>query len=107
MVIVLAKKIVSEFGESLNGELLLPDDKGYAFAKAVTPDSVLGKTFFLFDGSPFTVSAYDQMTFRLLGSLSIQGNTGTPGSLIRGGTNGLAFRTTGDQLFLIKSSLVQ
>ncbi len=80
---------------------------GVSFAKAVAPDSILGKTFFLFDGSPYTVSAFDQSTFRPLGSLSIQGNSGTSSSLIRWGTNGLAFRTNGAQLFLIESSLVQ
>ncbi len=80
---------------------------GVSYAKAVTPDTVLGKTFFLFDGSPYTVSAYDQMTFRSLGSFTVQGNSGTSSSLIRWGTNGLAFRTSADQIFLIKSSLVQ
>ncbi len=78
-----------------------------SFAKAVTPDPVLGKTFFLFDRTPYTVSAFNQLTFRPLESFTVYGNSDTPSSLIRWGTNGLAFRTSGDQIFILKSSLVQ
>lgn len=72
---------------------------------SVRPDTVLGRVFFLIPtgGPTVKVSAYDLNTLQLLGSENIPSVTGTPGNLIRWGSKGLAFRTTGGQVFLVES----
>jgi hypothetical protein len=69
-------------------------------------DPAIGRAFLLSSGFPSTLRAYDINTFLPLGSITIQGINGTPTSLVRWGTNGLAFRTTSNQVFLIQSALV-
>jgi hypothetical protein len=75
---------------------------------SVRPDTVLGRVFFLIPtgGPTVKVSAYDLNTLQLLGSENIPGVTGTPGNLIRWGSKGLAFRTTGGQVFLVESPIL-
>ncbi|PYV83716.1 MAG: hypothetical protein DMG05_25655 [Acidobacteria bacterium] len=72
------------------------------------PDSVVGRVYFLVarNQSSYTILAFDQRTFLLVGSLDVPGVLGTPSKLIRWGANGLAFRTTGDQVFLIQTALI-
>lgn len=77
------------------------------FGNLVKPDAaVIGRVFFLtrdgFSGT-WSIRAFDPNTRQLLGSEKIPGVTGDPGSLIRWGLKGLAFRTTGGQVFLIES----
>lgn len=76
-----------------------------AASLSVRPDTVLGRVFFLIPtgGPTVKVSAYDLNTLQLLGSENIPAVTGTPGNLIRWGSKGLAFRTTGGQVFLVES----
>lgn len=72
---------------------------------AVKPDSALGRTFFLIPtgGPSVKVSAYDLTTQQLLGTEEVPGVSGSPSNLIRWGEKGLAFRTTGGQVFLVES----
>jgi len=73
----------------------------------VRPDSNSGRVFFLTEnGTAFILHAFDQNTFLSLGSLDIQGVSGTPSSLIRWGTTGLAFHTSSDQVFIIRTTLI-
>src|SRR5262249_9487557 len=53
-----------------------------------------------------TLRAFDLSTFLPLGTLTISGVNGSVSSLVRWGSNGLAFRSDGGQLFLIQTSLV-
>lgn len=70
------------------------------------PDPNSGSVFFLSQqGGQTVVFAYNIATFTLQGSQKIPGVVGTAQHLVRWGTNGLAFSTTGNQLFLIRSSL--
>lgn len=72
----------------------------------VKSDATIGRVFFLTgDGSSgiWSIRAFDPNTRQLLGNENIPGVTGDPGSLIRWGSKGLAFRTTGGQVFLIES----
>lgn len=83
---------------------------GIFYSNAVCPDSALGRTFFVDSKGTsytYTVSAFDQTTLSLLGKIMIQGNAGVAGRLIRWGANGLAFRTSGDQIFLLKNPVFQ
>jgi len=76
-----------------------------AASLSVRPDTVLGRVFFLIPtGSPTAkVSAYDLNTRQLLWTEEIPGVSGSPNNLVRWGAKGLAFRTTGGQVFLIES----
>jgi hypothetical protein len=47
----------------------------------------------------------DFTNLQLVSTLTISNVVGTPTSLVRWGTDGLAFRTTGGQLFLIRTTL--
>jgi len=80
----------------------------YPASGLVEPDSTIGRVFFLTDsGGTRTLVAFDQATFTLIGSLEIPGVAGTATSLIRWGSDGVAFRTSGNQIYIIRSPLVQ
>ena len=92
--------VVGDFGSQGTGAL-------------VAPDSGSRRVFFLSGNSSWgttprtlTLRAFDQVTLQPAGTLEVPGVTGTPTSLIRWGANGLAFRTSNNQLFLIQTSLV-
>ncbi len=77
----------------------------------VRPDSTVGRTFFL-TRDPFLsfrkrLLAFDQGTFTLVGSLDILGASSTATSLIRWGEDGLAFRTSANQVVIIRTALVK
>jgi len=77
----------------------------------VKADSVLGRVFYLTQNLPlpnttWTIHAFNIDGFAQTGTMDIPGVNGNPSSLIRWGTNGLAFRTDSHQVFLITSSLV-
>ncbi len=76
-----------------------------ATSLSVRPDVVLGRVFFLIPtgGPTVKVTAYDLNTRQLLGTEEIPGISGSPSNLIRWGSKGLAFRTTGGQVFLVES----
>jgi hypothetical protein len=76
-----------------------------AASVSVRPDSVLGRVFFLIPtgGPTVKVSAYDLNTRQLLGTEEVPGVSGSPSNLVRWGAKGLAFRTTGGQVFLLES----
>jgi uncharacterized repeat protein (TIGR01451 family) len=70
------------------------------------PDSGAGQIFYLTtSGSTGTLSAVDVSNFVQVGAITITNISGTPTSLITWGTDGLAFRTTANQVFLIRTSL--
>jgi hypothetical protein len=72
----------------------------------VAPDVAVGRVFFLVgDGPDRRLLVYDQRTREFLGWVDIHGVTGTASRLLRWGADGLAFRTSGDQLFLIRTPL--
>jgi hypothetical protein len=57
-------------------------------------------------GLNVTITAYDLNTFLPVGFIGVSGLTGVPDSLVRWGTNGLAFRSSDRQVYLIASPLV-
>src|SRR5207237_853251 len=77
----------------------------FAAQGLVLPDGAAGRVYFL-TAYGSILKAFDRNTFLPLGTLNIPGIKGTPSSLIRWGSNGLAFRTSGNQVFLIQSALV-
>ncbi|HEX8283965.1 MAG TPA: Calx-beta domain-containing protein [Pyrinomonadaceae bacterium] len=62
--------------------------------------------FGLSTADQFRIKVFDTRTFVPLGTLSLSGLAGDIGRLVRWGADGLAFRTSGSQLFILRSSLV-
>lgn len=94
-------RVIDPEARTVVGTFSLPS----TFGNLVKPDSTIGRVFFLTrDEGTWSIRAFDLNTQQLLGSENIPGVTGDPGSLIRWGLKGLAFRTTGGQVFLIESS---
>src|SRR5438034_8060851 len=74
-----------------------------------TYSSVVRAYYHVYDklsGSTRTLKVFDINTFLQLGTLTISGVVGDVTNIIRWGSNGLAFRTTGKQLFIIQPSLI-
>jgi uncharacterized repeat protein (TIGR01451 family) len=80
---------------------------GITNSAAMLFDPSTRRLFYLQMGaSNYVLQAFEAGSFLPLGNLSIPGVLGTPSSLIRWGADGLAFRTSGDQLFILRTSLV-
>lgn len=76
-------------------------------AVAVEADAASKRVFYLVQKDGSAISAYDYEQFRGVGSLQVPTATGTLTRLIRWGTNGLAFRSSSNQVFIIRSPLAQ
>jgi hypothetical protein len=72
----------------------------------MVPDAVLHRAFFV---DPPNIQSFDLTSFTLLNSFTVSDPTvsGGVGRLIRWGSNGLAFNTSGGQVVLFHGSLVQ
>lgn len=76
-------------------------------ASLVTYDKAANRLYFLTpNGTTNIIRAIDPVTWALLGTLNITNGAGSPSNLIRWGKDGLAFRTSADQLFILRSSIV-
>ncbi|HJT68437.1 MAG TPA: Calx-beta domain-containing protein, partial [Pyrinomonadaceae bacterium] len=74
-------------------------------------DSAAGRAYYMIGNSTnqdqtVTLRAFDINTFAAVGETTISDVDGTATSLVRWGPNGLAFRTSGNQVFLIQTSLI-
>jgi uncharacterized repeat protein (TIGR01451 family) len=86
----------------------------FAASGPVASDSSLGRAFILNDSGPFGVAdqitVFNESTFNPIGSFSVEGlpssGFNNPSSLVRWGSDGLAFRTT-SQIYVLRSTLVQ
>src|SRR5262249_19879668 len=75
------------------------------YSGLVCPDSHGQKLFYLtVSGSTGTLHALNAATFAEVGNVTIPNISGTASSLIRWGIDGLAFRTSAGQLFLIRTT---
>jgi len=78
----------------------------YPTSGPVLPDSAVGRVYFLAPGgSGWELRAYEQGTFLALGVTPIPGVQGTPSSLIHGGRDRIAFRTSANQFVLARTAL--
>lgn len=75
----------------------------YAASGLVLPDSRINRVFFLSTNG--LLSAFDMSTFVPVGSFTIPNFSGTPTSLVRLSGDGLAFRTSNSQVFLVNTAL--
>lgn len=98
-------RVIDPEARTVVGTFSFPATSGGILVK---PDATIGRVFFLSrDGvAPeiYSIRAFDRVTLQQLGSLEIPGVSGTPSSLIRWGTKGLAFRTSGNQVFIVQDS---
>jgi uncharacterized repeat protein (TIGR01451 family) len=80
---------------------------GITNASAVCFDGATRRMFFLQAGtSDYDLWAVEAESLLPLGTMRIPGLVGTPANLVRWGADGLAFRTTGDQLIVLRTSLL-
>jgi hypothetical protein len=76
------------------------------YSGPVAPDSGSGRVFYLTgSGSTCSLVCLNFNNLQLAGTIAITNVSGTPTSLIRWGSDGLAFRTTGGQVFLVRTTL--
>jgi hypothetical protein len=73
----------------------------------VEPDLAAGRIFSLGpEPSAETIYSWNSTNLQVVDSLPVPGFLGSPGSLIRWGANGLAFSSSQNQIFLVRTSLV-
>ena len=89
-------RVVDPEAGTLLGSFSFP---GFNFPSAVMPNAATGRVHFVAGN---TLLTYDWETLTLLDSVSIPGMIGNATSLVRWGQDGLAFRTTGDQVILFR-----
>jgi hypothetical protein len=92
-------RVIDPVVRSVLGTFSLPT----TFDNLVEADSAIGRVFFLNSFGRWTIRAFDMATRQQLGGVTVSGVTGDPGSLIRWGSKGLVFRTSGGQVFLVES----
>jgi len=73
----------------------------------ICPDIASGRVYYLtLSGGTATISAYGLNNYQVTGTLQVSGISGTPEQLVRWGTSGFAFATSGGQLFSVQTPLV-
>lgn len=80
---------------------------GATAATLVEPDAAANRIHYLVQTNGWQIRVHELASRRFSGSIPISYVVGTPTSFIRWGTNGLAFRTSNNQLYVIRSPLVQ
>lgn len=94
---------------STNGQVFDPESGvqiGTFPGGTFVPDAAVGRVFVLTQTtSTVTIRAYNTQTLLQTGSITIPNVSGTAGSLIRWGQDGLAFRT-GTNVYFVDTSLV-
>lgn len=94
--------------------VLLGTFPGVKFPSVMAVDAANQRVFFVSsDGATVVLQAFDANTFSLIGSVTLPGATGAPVSLVRWGTNGLAFNTAPtlgssdpNQVYIVQTELV-
>ncbi|HWF88266.1 MAG TPA: Calx-beta domain-containing protein [Pyrinomonadaceae bacterium] len=104
-------RLYSARGQVLNpatGELVGSFSFGGLFdASGFVIDSANNRAYFLLGSNPtLQIKAFDLTTFLPLGFVNVSVPSGFSSSLVKWGTNGLAFRTNNRQVFLIETTLV-
>ena len=100
--------VYSATGRAINPEsgVLLGTFAGMS-TFAFVPDASVGRIYYVNgSGSSARLYAFNLSNFAQVGTLNIPGVVGSPYSLIRWGANGLAFLTTGNQVYFVQTSLI-
>ncbi|MCA1566811.1 MAG: hypothetical protein LC803_14435 [Acidobacteria bacterium] len=102
--------VYSSGGQVVNPDTstLLGTFSGVA-SNAFAIDVAAGRAYYLTRenfGGALMLKAFDLTTFVPAGSATISGISGEPTTMVRWGTNGLAFRTDAGRLYLLQTSLI-
>lgn len=92
-------KVINPLTRTSSGQI-----QGITSGADVLFDAPTRRIFYL--QSDGKLLAFEAGTFIPLGSMNIPGVSGMPASLTRWGDDGLAFRTSTDQLFILRTSLI-
>jgi uncharacterized repeat protein (TIGR01451 family) len=93
--------VINPYTSTLFGRI-----NGIANSTAILFDAPTRRLFFIQpNGVNYQLLAFEVGSFLPLGSVNLPGVQGTPLNLTRWGIDGLAFRTTGDQLFILRTDL--
>ena len=80
-----------------------------ASSSAFVPDTAVGRSYYVLrdplNSNNVILKAFSNTTFTSMGSLNISNVTGSVTSLVKWGTNGLAFRTSNGKLIIVQTSL--
>ena len=83
------------------------------FPTAVIADPAANRVYFFmndssadFTPSTMLIRAFDMQTFLHVGTVALPNISGRPTSVVRWGTDGFAFRTTTNKVYLIQTSLI-
>jgi hypothetical protein len=113
------QEIHSDFGNGLiysdSGQVVNPSTTmlvgTYAASGMVAPDSSLNRVFILgqtsaqANSNSFTIQSFDQSTFGLVSSISLENLVGSPIQMVRWGMSGLAVLTSGGVSDILENSL--
>jgi hypothetical protein len=89
-----------------NARQIVTTVSGLSTNALVSPARSSGRVFYLNKiGAPWSLQAYDANTLGLIGSLSVSNVLGTPSRLTQWSTNGFAFRTSSNQVFVLRTDL--
>ena len=101
---------------SSGGQIINPDTSTLlgtfsgAASDVFTIDVAAGRAYYLtsgdFGSGGLTLKAFDLNTFVPVGSATLSGIAGGPTRMVRWGANGLAIRTSSDELYLVQTSLI-
>jgi uncharacterized repeat protein (TIGR01451 family) len=96
---------------TINGSLFDPETLtkilSFGVTGPVAPDAAIDRVAFLTgSGSTRTIQIFDTHEAFQWGSVTVSNVVGTPDRLIRCGSDRYAFRTTGGQVFIVRSSAV-
>jgi hypothetical protein len=82
---------------------------GFFDGAVVAVDGAINKAFYLVPGSTSGVSihAYDLKTFALVGSLDLPDVVAFPSRIVRWGSNGLAFNSADEEIWIVSGSIVK
>ncbi len=80
-----------------------------ASSSAFVPDTAVGRSYYILrdplNNNNVILKAFSNTTFTSMGSLTISNVPGSVTSLVKWGTNGLAFRTSNGKLIIVQTSL--
>lgn len=99
-------RLYSPMGRVINPETraILGNFPNVGAGALVLPDSARGVVYFLTgDGATRVLRIFDRNTYQQIADRSVPGVSGKATSLVRWGENGLAFRTTDNQVFILKN----
>ncbi len=92
-----------------NGVVVNPQTKTvagtFAASGSVCPETARNRVYFLTQsGTTVTLRAFDATTYASVASVAINGVSGNAGNLIRCGGSRLAFRTSGNQIYIVNNA---